>query len=77
MHRKGLMHAPRQALQSAVVGQTTHLKQTVSMSVQGALELQHIAVLLWIYVLIRKVHSEPVQDKLHGCCREYSRLGRV
>jgi hypothetical protein len=39
---------------------SAHLQQAVAMCIQSALELQHVAVLLRVYELIRKVDREAI-----------------
>lgn len=46
-------------------GKATHLKHTVPASIQGSLELQHISILLRVYVLIWKVDRKVFQLELH------------
>lgn len=35
-----------------------HLEEAVALRIQGSLKLQHIRVLLWVYVVVWKVHSD-------------------
>lgn len=44
---------------------STNLQQAVPSCIQGAFELQHVPILLWVYVLIGKVHLKTLQDELH------------
>lgn len=42
-----------------------HLQETVTLSVEGALELHHVRVLLWVDVVIGEVHGHVLYLELH------------
>lgn len=44
----------------------TYLQQAMPSCIQGAFELQHVAILLWIDVLIREVHRQALKYELHA-----------
>jgi hypothetical protein len=43
-----------------------HLQQAVALGIQRPFELQHVPILLWVDVLIRKVHHQTLQRKLQS-----------
>ena len=43
----------------------TDLQKTVTSGIQGSFEFQHVAILLWIDVFIRKKDSDVLQTELH------------
>lgn len=46
-----------------------HLQEAVALSVQGSLELEHVCILLWVYVVVWEVDCDVFYLKLHGFLR--------
>lgn len=48
-----------------LAGPRRHLEEAVAAGVQGALQLHHVLVLLWVDVVVRKVHRHVLDLELH------------
>lgn len=59
-------HADMAPCDAAARNSLMHLEQAVALGVQRALELQHVAVLLWVDVLVWKVHFQALQRELRA-----------
>lgn len=49
-----------------LAGASGHFEKTVTLGVEGSLEFEHVAILLWVYAVVREVNYYILYLELHG-----------
>lgn len=49
-----------------LTGTRGHFQEAVALGIQGSLQLHHVSVLLWVYVVVREVHRHVLYLELHA-----------
>lgn len=49
-----------------LTGAGGHLQEAMALGIQGSLQLEHVRVLFWVYVVIREIHRHVLNLELHA-----------